>query len=156
MRRRTESLLWVGAALSLVLSLTVARAAAPEPLPTRAAASVNVARWLVPAESLGARVLRVVATDPFRLTRAPSPVPFGSPSAGSAPTVSAVQVPDLHLRGIIGPPWSAVLESASEGSGSQLVRAGDSVAGARVMVVRSDAVTLRTPDTTWTLKLRRP
>jgi hypothetical protein len=155
-RRRTESLLWLGAAFSLILSLTLVRAAGPEPLPARAAAVVEDARWPVPAESLGARVLRVVATDPFRFTRAPSPVPFGTSPAGSAPTVSAVQVPDLQLRGIIGPPWSAVLESASGSSISQLVRAGDSVAGARVMVVRADAVTLRTPDSTWTLKLRRP
>jgi hypothetical protein len=156
MKQRTEALLWAGAALSLILSLIVARAAAPEPLPVRAASVVEDARRLVPAESLGARVLRVVATDPFRIARAPSRVPFGSPPAASAPTVSAMPVPDLQLRGIIGPPWSAVLESAAGGSLSLLVRAGDSVAGARVMVVRADAVTLRTPDTTWTLKLRRP
>ena len=156
MRTQTEYLLWAVAMLSLILAVTVARAAAPEPLPARFAPTVHDSRSMVPAESLGARVLRVVATDPFRLARAPSPVPFGSAPGAAAPTPTAAPLPDLQLRGIIGPPWSAVLEIAPEGAIGHLVRAGDSIAGARVVVVRADAVTLRTLDTTWTLKMRRP
>ncbi len=156
MKQRTETLLWAGSVLSLILAITVARAAAPEPLPARTAPAVQEPRWLVPAESLGVRVLRVVATDPFRLARAPSPVPFGSAPLGGARAPVAAQVPDLQLRGIIGPPWSAVLEHASLGVTGLLVRTGDYVAGAKIVLVGADAVTLRTPDTTWTIMMRRP
>lgn len=156
MRQQTESLLWAGAMFSLILAFTVARAAAPEPLPARITSAAHDSRSVVPAESLGVRVLRVIASDPFRLARAPSPVPFGSAQGAGAPAATVGSLPDLQLRGIIGPPWSAVLESAPGSAISQLVRAGDSIAGARVVVVRADAVTLRTPDTTWTLRMRRP
>lgn len=156
MRARLELLLWGSALVGVVLASMAVRAAVPEPMPSRADAGALEEGIVVPAESLGARVLRAVAHDPFRMARAPSPVPFGAPAVVAAPAPTAISVPPLLLRGILGPPWRAVLEGAPGTELGQLVRAGDSIAGARVIAVRSDAVTLRNPDTTWTLTMRRP
>jgi hypothetical protein len=156
MRARFELLLWGSALIGVVGASMAASAATPETMPPRADAGAIENGIVVPAESLGERVLRAVAHDPFRMTRTPSPVPFGAagPAVASAPT--AIIVPPLLLRGIVGPPWRAVLEGAPGIELGQLVRTGDSIGGARVIAVGSDAVTLRTPDTTWTLTMRRP
>lgn len=156
MRARFELLLWGSGLMGVMAASIAARAAAPEPMPPRADAGAIENGIVVPAESLGERVLRAVAHDPFRMARAPSPVPFGAPGLAVAAAPSAISVPPLLLRGIVGPPWRAVLEGAPGIEFGQLVRTGDSIGGARVLAVGSDAVTLRTPDTTWTLTMRRP
>lgn len=156
MKARTERLLWCVAVVGLLSAGMAARAATPEPMPTRAGIPPFDAGIVVPAESLGARVLRVVANDPFRLSRAPSPVPFGVASFVAEAPPAAISLPPLQLRGVVGPPWRAVIEGVAGAEAGRLVHAGDTIGGARVVAVRPDAVTLRMTDTTWTLTMRRP
>jgi hypothetical protein len=156
MNRRTERFLWVIAATGVVASLGAVRVARPEPLPLREPERPALEGRFVSADSLGARVLRTVAGDPFRFARRPSSIPFGASSVQVSPPVASAQVPPLELRGVVGPPWRAVLEGAAGSEMSRLVRSGDTIAGVRVVLVHPDRVTLRTPDTTWTLMLRRP
>lgn len=155
MTRATEWLLWSGALAGFVVASLTARAASPEPMLPRASAGIAADGMIAPAESLGARVARVVAGDPFRMARKPSGVPFGSTAAADIAPRAAAVLPELQLRGVLGPPWRAVLEVPGTELG-QLVRAGDSIGHAHVVSVRQGAVTLRTPDTTWTLMMRRP
>ena len=153
---RTESVLWTVAVLLGAMSVVAWRVARPEVLPVRAPASQVTTAPAVPAESLGTRVLRVVATNPFRLERTPSRVPYGASASGQAVAVPMARIPDLQLRGLVGPPWRAVMEGATGTEGGVLVMAGDTLAGVRVLAVRESAVILRNPDTTWTLTMRRP
>jgi hypothetical protein len=156
MTRRTELLLWLIATIGLGSAVGAARAARPEPLPPRARDGTRLEVPLLPAESLGARVLRTVTTDPFRFARHQSGIPFGVPARGSSLTVVNASVPALAIRGVLGPPWVAVLEGAPYSEVGLLVRVGDTIAGARVHLIRPSSVTLRNSDTTWTLTLRSP
>lgn len=156
MTRSVESGCWAFAVIAMAMAAWSASVATPEPMPPSFMGASAIGPVTLPPDSIGARVLRAVARDPFRLARTPSPVPFGAPSLIAAVAQAPIAVPALQLRGIVGPPWRAVLEGEAAGEAGRLVRAGDSIGGASIVSVRTGAVTLRTRDTTWTLQMRRP
>ena len=157
MKPMLERGVWT-AALAMTMTTVVAwRAATPEPLPFREAiASVPFTGVLNDADGMGAQVQRVVTGDPFRLDRVPSATPYRNVDfPGTAAAVVLVDRPDLRLIGVLGPPWRAVLEGVPGRDGGVLVAVGDTLVGLRVQAIRAFEVVFRTPDTSWTLTLRR-
>lgn len=155
MLRRHELLLWTGGLIAAAASLAAFDAGRPLPMEPPRGVPAPAPRAVIPSDSLGTRVLRVVAADPFRFDRVPARVPYGTLASGAPAPAAITVVPALRLSGIIGPPWRAVIDGASLESG-RLVAAGDSVAGALVRDVRRSGVTLRLADTTWIITLDRP
>jgi hypothetical protein len=97
--------------------------------------------------------------DPFRLTREPSTVAYTTEPDG-APPPSAAARPPISLSGVIGPPWTALLEGTPGHEGTLLARVGDTVARAPspVLIVRRithDTVVVQGADTAWRLTVRR-
>jgi len=109
-----------------------------------------------PPELLLAAAEVVVANDPFRLERRPSPVSY-SPTIESAPAQPPRPPrPPLAVTGIVGgPPWEALLEGLPGRQGSVLVRRGDTVSGLRIRSITKDTVRISGMDTTWKLAVRR-
>jgi hypothetical protein len=106
---------------------------------------------------------RVVASsDPFRLERAPSSVPYSAAQEGApvAPPPPEPPKPKLALVGIVGgpprTPWVALLDGVPGRDGSVLVHAGDTIAGLRVRNLGPRGITITGLDTTWKLTLERP
>lgn len=100
----------------------------------------------------------IVASNPFRLTRAPSPIPFGMPQLPAPGMVAAPNAPPkpaLHLRAVVGPPWEALLEGVPGKPGFTVVRMGDTVAGLTIRTIQRDSVIVRGMDTTWRLGVAR-
>jgi hypothetical protein len=112
------------------------------------------ARERLDDDSLGMQVVAVVATDPFRLNRRPSAVPYGSVPPESTPQPRAV-LPELRLAGVIGPPWRAMLDGVPGRTETVVVAEGDTLGGLRVRAIRNGRIELSTSDTTWTLTMRR-
>jgi hypothetical protein len=106
---------------------------------------------------------RVVASsDPFRLERRPSTVPYSAAQEGApaAPPPPEPPKPKLVLVGIVGgpprTPWVALLDGVPGQDGSVLVHAGDTLAGLRVRTLGPKGITITGLDTTWKLTLERP
>lgn len=99
----------------------------------------------------------VAAGDPFRLSRRPPTVPFGTvaPIATTAPPPGR---PQLVLRGIVGTGarWSAIVLGIPGHDGGALLIAGDTIGGLRVQHVTARTVTVVGADTAWTLSLKAP
>ena len=107
-------------------------------------------------DSLVAAAVRIAATDPFRLGRRPSPVPFRVELEGAPPMAPSPPKPLLSLRGVLGgPPWEALVEGFPGREGSVLVRRGDHIGALVVRRVTADTVAISGLDTTWTLTLKR-
>jgi hypothetical protein len=98
----------------------------------------------------------VVARDPFRMLRHPSPIAFGAEALPQTQPTPPRQLPPLTLAGIVGgPPWRAVLEGVPGRDAPVVVQRGDSVAGVRVRMVERDYVIVAGMDTVWRLALKR-
>lgn len=154
MRERTERLTWALAVVLCAVAAVLWQAAVPTAASIGSSPISISASTGEPAESLGARVGRVISNNPFRLSRAPSRTPFGTEP--HPPIAPRFELPQLSLRGLVGPPWRAVLDGMPGIEAGRLVSPGDTIQGVRVISIRSDAVVLRNSDTSWTLHLRRP
>lgn len=156
--RRVELGLWIVAlSLAMVAVVRARRVGTIRPgnvsqsaLPTPRADTPE------PPELLLAAAEVVVAKDPFRLERRPSPVSY-SPTTESAPAPPPRPPrPALAVTGIVGgPPWEALLEGLPGRQGSVLVRRGDTVSGLRIRSITRDTVRISGMDTTWKLAVRR-
>jgi hypothetical protein len=98
--------------------------------------------------------------NPFRLARRPASVAFGVepavPSAAAMVSPPRPAKPQLRLRGIIGPPWEAILDGVPQRSSGVVVRNGDVLADLQVRRVTRDSVVVADADTVWILRLERP
>ncbi len=106
-----------------------------------------------------ARTLR--DSNPFRLTRRPSLVAFGTAAqeVEVVPEVTETPVfrPQLRLGGILGgPPWSAIIEGIPGREPGILLMPDEEYEGYRLEEVRPDTVIVSAPDTTYTLVIARP
>jgi hypothetical protein len=99
----------------------------------------------------------IVAGNPFRIDRIPAPVAFMPNTGALKPVATAVVVPRpvLLLRGIVGPPWQALLEGVPGKQGAIVVRPGDRFGELRIERIRHDTVVVRGADTTWRLAVAR-
>lgn len=101
---------------------------------------------------------RVVASNPFRITRQPSSIEFTGALTGMSASYLPAKPPKpaLKVSGIVGgPPWSAVIEGFPGREGGVLVRTGDVINAFSVRRVGRDTVVVAGMDTTWTLTVRR-
>jgi hypothetical protein len=103
-------------------------------------------------EQLGALVDSLLTYDPMdaraeEVEVAGDPVFLAAPDPVPAPLVAVV------MRGVVGPPWLALLDGVPERQGVVLVAQGDTLGSIHVVRVSADAVTLRSADSTWTLQL---
>ena len=156
--RRIEQLAWMLACVMIAVAwlgfrhratVDIAEARAPA---TRARFDLAVPD----SASLRESAERVVARDPFRLDRRPTDVRFDpdpAPPQPAAPPRPAVATP--VLRGVTGPPWRAILEGVPGHERPVVARVG-SVFGALVVArIGRDTVVVETPDTSFTLTVRR-
>jgi hypothetical protein len=98
----------------------------------------------------------IAARDPFRLSRAPSVVPFNpeAPTTGYAPPPRPPR-PPLALAGIVlGDELLALIDGLPGVEGSRVMRLGERVGDYVLRAVASDHVVIAGPDTTWTLRVR--
>jgi hypothetical protein len=155
MIQRLDRVLWGLALASAVSGIGLAMSMVPAP---------DESIWGIPSApgalapsggNAGDIVRSVVSTDPFRLERRPSSVPFGTePPITPVPERLTAQAP--HVSGIVGPPWRAALAGIAGRDASVLVATGDTLAGWRVVSVERDSVVIAARDTTWRLSVRRP
>lgn len=95
----------------------------------------------------------IVAQDPFRLSNRPSRVRLGDDAVPEAAPPPRYR-PLLVLKGIVGPPWVAVIGGIPGVRGDQLLGAGDKRDSLTVREVNADRVVLVGPDTVWVLTLK--
>lgn len=97
----------------------------------------------------------IIASDPFRLDRKPSAIPFGSQPLPPSP-LPVRSRPQLVLGGIVGgPPWRALLAGVPGRDGSVVLSAGDTVGGLRVRSVGPREVVVASADTVWKLTVKQ-
>lgn len=151
--RLVETGLW-GAAVAL---LVTAAAGARAPRTGVSAVPRGASRAAETADVNGdAAASQLVAEDPFRAARHPSPIAYRPDIEGAPPPPPRASRPALGVSGIVGgPPWSAVLEGVPGREGGALVQAGDTLGGLKVRMVRRDTVVITGMDTTWRLIVRR-
>jgi hypothetical protein len=157
-RRRIEAGIWTLALAAVVLGSFGWRGAVPTPVIERSTSAMPASSTdTVDAGQLIAAVDSVVSRDPFRITRRPAPVAFGTQVSPSAPVPPQPERPRLRLAGIIGgPPWEAILEGFPSRAGGIVVRGGDLVGDVRIRRITRDTVVVEASDSTWKLTLQRP
>jgi hypothetical protein len=105
-----------------------------------------------PSESIDSAAKVAAATDPFRLDRRPSSVPYRPDLEGIAPPAKPPK-PALGLGGLVG---NAALVDGVPGRGTTaIVHTGDTLGGLRIRRIGRDTVIVTGADTTWRLTLRR-
>jgi hypothetical protein len=104
-----------------------------------------------PAESIDSAARVVAASDPFRLDRRPSSVPYRSDLEGVVPPPKPPK-PTLALEGLVGN--AALLDGAPGHGATAIVHVGDTLGGLRVRRIGHDTVVISGVDTTWHLTLR--
>jgi hypothetical protein len=116
--------------------------------------SVNAVRDIgVPtAESIDAAAGVVAQTDPFRLDRRPTSVPYRPDLEGVVPPPKPAK-PVLVLEGVVGN--VALLDGAPGHGETAIVHVGDTLGGLRVRRIGRDTVLISGADTTWRLTLRQ-
>ena len=109
------------------------------------------------SNDLNAAVEEVIVRNPFRLSRRPSGVPFGTEAQVLQQAAPAARPrPKLVLAGLVGgPPWVALLEGVPGRDGPVAVRQGDTLAGLSIRNVTRDGAVIADLDTLWRLTLRR-
>lgn len=152
---RIELAIWGAVIASLgaaALGARVPVSLAPEPAPIAIHPAVGAGH-----RDIDAAASALVATDPFRLARYPSPIPF-RPDGDGAMALPPPRPPRpvLSVSGILGGPhWSAVLEGIPGRETGAVVQAGDTLGGLKVRKVERDTVVITGMDTTWRLIVRR-
>ncbi len=104
-----------------------------------------------PAESINAAAHVVAETDPFRLDRHPSSVPYRPDLEGVAPSPKPPK-PALALEGLVGN--AALLDGVPGRSATAIVHVGDTLGGLKIRRIGRDTVVVSGADTTWRLTLR--
>ncbi|HEU4557817.1 MAG TPA: hypothetical protein VFS20_08200, partial [Longimicrobium sp.] len=105
----------------------------------------------------------VARGDPFRLDRRPAPVAFsarpdamgGVPGMMQPPPPPPPPRPQLAVSGIVGPPWTALLEGVPGRDGPVLVRGGERLGELQVRQVGPNGVVVVGMDTIWRLTIRK-
>jgi hypothetical protein len=159
MTRRIEIALWAVAVLASTATVVGWRAATA--VPTRDARSaVPAAHMDSVADSQAVRTTgaQVAATDPFRLDRHPSSVPYRAGVEYVAPP-AAPPKPALVLKGTVGTGqarvWAAMIDGVPGHEGTAVMHVGDTLGGLRIKRVERDTVVVIGMDTTWKLTVRR-
>ncbi len=146
------------------IALTILAAEAwRRPLPTRELPASPVSGApVIPANLASDTIERAadeaIDANPFRLSRAPSEVPYTRartvmlPNAPQPPRIR----PTMVVKGIIGgPPFQAVVDGIPGAPPGTVVRNGSTFDQLTVRSVTRDSVIVQGPDTTWRLGLRR-
>jgi len=99
----------------------------------------------------------VIVNNPFRISRRPSGVPFGSETRQPEQQQPAsTPRPNLVLVGIVGgPPWIALVQGVPGREGLVVFRQGDTVAGLSISEVTRQGAVVIGADTLWRLALKR-
>lgn len=151
------SLLEIGAVAALALAVLFGaaivrgggsgEAEGPEAIP----AAHSPPPAVLTTDSLAALVNR----NPFRMSRGPADIPYDP--VQPAPAVEPPPRPTFAVSGILwGPAPLAFLEGLPGTEGARIVRPGDEVGVFRVLRITRSALTVRGPDTTWTVPIRTP
>jgi hypothetical protein len=117
--------------------------------------SVEASPPPVDVDSLAARL---VAHDPFRVTRRPSSIVY-DPVRLAQPTTPPLPKPVLTLVGIVwdrGRDPTALVEGLPGAEGPHPMRLGEAIGGLRAKNIKPDRVVITGFDTTWTLMMREP
>lgn len=105
----------------------------------------------------GPALAALVAHDPFRARRAPSPVTYDPEAFAAGSPAPRPPKPSLMLTGIA---WGAEPEAVIEGlpgtDGPRVLHQGDAVARLRVKTIGRNRVVIVGMDTTWVLEVREP
>lgn len=160
-----EIVLWLAA--FAVLAAGIARWRGAEPVPAAPPSALRTTPPPVerlPRERLATAASTVAGGNPFRLDRAPAPIPFPVPGAdpsmmpGMPPPYEPPPPPrpELRVTGIVGPPWQALLEGVPGHDGAVVVRGGETFGELRVRSVGRETVVVAGADTTWRLSVRNP
>lgn len=104
-----------------------------------------------PAESIDAAARVAAETDPFRLDRRPSSVPYRPDLEGVA-TPPKPPKPALALEGLVGN--AALIDGVPGRSATAIVHTGDTLGGLKIRRIGRDTVVVTGADTTWRLTLR--
>jgi hypothetical protein len=107
----------------------------------------------VPAESVDAAARIVTATDPFRLDRRPTSVPYQPDLEGVVPPPKPPK-PQLMVEGLVG--GMALVDGVPGHATTAIVQVGDTLGGLTIRRIGRDTVIVSSADTTWRLTLRRP
>lgn len=145
-----------GVLLGAVLCATLAGVEWVTNGPRRIPSARPVLGWVAdngvpPADSIDAAARVVAQTDPFRLDRRPSSVPYRPDLEGVAPPPKPPK-PALALEGLVGN--AALIDGVPGRSTTAIVHAGDTLGGLRIRRIGRDTVVVSAPDTTWRLTLR--
>lgn len=105
-----------------------------------------------PAESIDGAARVAAATDPFRLDRHPTSVPYRPELEGVAPPPKPPK-PSLALEGLVGN--AALIDGVPGRTVTAIVHAGDTLGWLRIRRIGRDTVIVSGVDTTWRLTLRR-
>lgn len=108
---------------------------------------------VVPAESVDAAARIVAATDPFRLDRRPTSVPYQPDLEGAVPPPKPPK-PQLVVEGLVGA--TALVDGVPGRAATAIVQVGDTLGGLTIRRIGRDTVIVSGADTTWRLTLRRP
>lgn len=156
-RRAAELALWVASlSLSMIAGARARGVVASIPVSASDSLAAPPPARRERSEVLLAAGEGLVARDPFRLERRPSPVPYSPALESAPPPPPRPPRPALAVAGIVGgPPWEALLDGVPGRQGSVLVRGGDTLGGLRVRSVTKDNVRITGMDTTWVLTVRR-
>lgn len=161
-RTHLEALLWALALAIFVAAWRQARtvvpaeAAQPQARPAAPPEPIRFSEARL-AEAAGA----ITRGDPFRLDRRPAPMAFSAAPGsvngmpGMMPAPPPLPKPQLSVSGIVGPPWTALLDGVPGREGSVAVHTGDRVGELTVRRVDSSGVVVVGMDTTWRLSLKR-
>jgi hypothetical protein len=107
----------------------------------------------VSAESVDAAARIVTATDPFRLDRRPTSVPYQPDLEGVVPLPKPPK-PQLVVEGLVGA--TALVDGVPGHAATTIVHAGDTLGGLTIRRIGRDTVIVSGADTTWRLTLRHP
>jgi hypothetical protein len=157
--RPIEMALWALAVVAAGATVVGWRAATAGP-PRDARSAVPAAHGDPAVDSEGLRTMaaQVAATDPFRLDRHPSSVPYRPGIEYVAPP-AAPPKPALVLKGTVGADqsrgWAAMIDGVPGHDGTAVLRMGDTLGGLRIKRVGRDTVVVTGMDTTWKLTVRR-
>jgi len=155
---RAERGAWAVAVL--LVAVGVARDGTQPPSTSETAFQPLAPLTATPVVSVGTMLearTEVIGSDPFRIDRRPSSVPF-APGALVSETFEPSRAPtlDLVLAGILGgPPWQAVLRGVPGRDGSVVVREGETLEDLSITRVDRDSVVVQGADTSWVLTVSR-